>query len=295
MVRFVVPLLVMAALGLFPGCYHPITSGERRVSFQPYAGTTIAGTSAAEFLLRRTALLVNEGGGVGSATAIDRRGYFLTAAHCVGKDVVRLVVGRDAYHTTVVPARVVWRGDLTQGGPDLALLRTAWPIAHAFEWAPAVTVGQPVLVCGPDYEEGVERTFQLDCLAGRVKTTGRKCGTRDGKDGGAPGGGGAASARPPPTEGEWGEVEEFRHDAPVHHGDSGGPVVGLDGRLIGINFATVRLVFLPSIAMRVGVNASRPDLGWLASLIEADDASFRGRAERHSRDHEPESITAERP
>ena len=69
----------------------------------------------------------------------------------------------------------------------------------------------------------------------------------------------------------------------------------IDGRLIGINFATVRLVFLPSIAMRVGVNASRPDLGWLASLIEADDASFRGRAERHSRDHEPESVTAERP
>lgn len=291
MARCVVLFLMVAVLGLLLGCNHAITTSERRASFQPYAEMTIAGTNAAEFLLRRTALLVNEGGGVGSATAIDRRGYFLTAAHCVGNEVVRLVVGRDAHHRFVVPARVVWRGDLTQGGPDLALLRTAWPIPHAFEWAPEVTVGQPVLVCGPDYEEGVERTFQLDCLAGRVKATGRRGGAGNGKDGGAPGGRVAASARPPPMEGGPGEVEEFRHDAPVHHGDSGGPVVGLDGRLIGINFATVRLVFLPSIAMRVGVNASRPDLAWLRSLIEADDLAFRARAMRRSGEPEPEPST----
>lgn len=256
MARALVLLLLVMTLGVSVGCYHAITPAERRASFQPYAQARIGSAVASDFLLRRTALLVNEGGGVGSATAVDARGYFLTAAHCVGKDSVRLVLLRDTRRSAVVPARVVWRGDVDQGGPDLALLRTAGPIPFAFEWAPRVMEGQPVLVCGPDYEEGVERSYLMDCIAGRVTAVGRS----------------ARSGEP---------IEEFRHDAPVHQGDSGGPVVALDGRLIGINYATVRLVLLPPLSVRVGVNASRPALGWLQAMIDEDDVRFRDVARRH--------------
>lgn len=242
-----IALWLAVASALCGGCAHRVTTDERRDSFASYVDRRIGDETVAGYVLRRTALLVNTVGGVGCATAIDRRGYLLTAAHCVGEEPVRLIVFRGRPHTAVETARVVWKGNLSKGGPDLAVLHLPRGLGWTFSWAETVRAGEPIVVCGPDYEPGVARSYVLDAIAGKVTV-------------------------PPGRPDSGAEGGRFLHDAPVHPGDSGGPVVTLDGRLAGINFATARRVLLPALGWRVGTYAHRPDLDWLEQIIEADVA-----------------------
>jgi hypothetical protein len=72
-----------------------------------------------------------------------------------------------------------------------------------------------------------------------------------------------------------GEVH-FEHDAPCGVGDIGGPLVKLDGRMIGIN-AQRTLAFYPLLLRsKTFTWAVRPDLEWLNETIEKHNASLSG-------------------
>src|SRR5580658_2775973 len=126
-------LLLLVPCFLSAGCVHYNTSEKRDASFLPYAGAKVGPVSLREFLLARSAVLF-EGAQlsvtvsaadsrmvwikgavsrIGEAAAIDRRGYFLTAAHCVKKGPFSLLF-LDKGRLVAQPARVVWRGDISK-------------------------------------------------------------------------------------------------------------------------------------------------------------------------------------
>lgn len=190
----------------------------------------IDGVSAPEYLRQRTALVLGGVDGVmtsggtmsvtlngapathasgGAAVCVDTAGYWLTAAHCL-QDTSN-VVARVRPDKTVEwsPIRVVWRPAPRPGtsssGTDLALIFTPRPLdARAIELADKMPCAGEVLSMG----SGIGA--QALC-AGRI--------TGCGGD----------------TEGTqfW-----CSHDAPNVLGDSGGPVMLVDGRLAGINVAS---------------------------------------------------------
>lgn len=248
-----------------PGCTHRVTPEIRRTSFEPHAATTIAGRPVAEFLLARTAILMTgtddhgindpasaptvsaqeltprDGLGFGTATAIDPRGYLLTASHCVGRGPVYLVFSSPGARPRIERARVVWQGDFARNEPDLALLRIVHRLDATLEWAAEFKRGDPVFAAGLNYDQ----SFHLDsgCVAGAVTRIAHH----------------AESAFP---------HDQVFHQAPLHGGDSGGPLTTIAGRLIGINTGAGSLHVWP-FSWRVS-RAERPDLAWLRRLIEAD-------------------------
>src|SRR5437016_584014 len=113
-VRAYILLLTATAPLFLAGCLQG-TIRERTASFSHYTATKIGHETTKDFLTSRTAFLMtghhltitqsatnhenftyhalNGNFDFGSATAIDRRGYFLTAAHCVGGESPCLVFG----------------------------------------------------------------------------------------------------------------------------------------------------------------------------------------------------------
>ena len=182
---------------------------------------------------------------VGSASAIDHRGYFLTAAHCVKKEAPYLLFGLGR-QLQAEPARVVWRGDVSKGEPDLALLWVPRTLDRVFEWASDFKAGDQVVAVGPNYHPPFD--IKVVCFAGTLN----ECTTRSGI---------GPRAR------------SISHNAPLHGGDSGGPLVDLDGRLIAINVRVERTFsFLHPLGKRLSF-ADHPDLPWLYQLIEGHAAT----------------------
>ncbi len=246
------------------GCVHYSPPARRDASFSPYAGAKVGQVGLREYLLARSALLfegvevsvtasgTNSGlhwskgtlTGIGAAAAIDRRGYFLTAAHCVKNGPITLVF-RDQGQMVAQAARVVWCGDISEKEPDLAVLQVSLPLQSVFDWEPAVTNGANVVAVG--VSPVPHRPMQVQCMAGKILRLARG---------------------PEPV------IPRYicmTHDAPLHHGDSGGPLASLDGRLVGIN-RSVHVEFQwQRFAMEpVSGEAQRPDLEWLRQLIRQD-------------------------
>ncbi len=134
-------------------------------------------------------------------TAIDRRGYYLTAAHAVGNDPMWIECG-----DVVRPARVVFRGDECF---DLAILAVDRPIPDAFRWTDSdrPAVGSTLLEPGPIDAASGQLAMQL--FAGRVVDV-----TDD--------------------TGPDGPYRRVTSTLPARRGDSGGPVMTTDGDLVGI-------------------------------------------------------------
>jgi S1-C subfamily serine protease len=189
--------------------------------------------------------------GIGSATAIDRRGYFLTAAHCVQKGPF-LLVFFDKGQTQARPARVVWRGDESKKQPDLALLQVPFPLQNVFEWTPTLTNGESIVATGINVSSG--RLDIGQCMAGKILSLDA----------------GSETVLP--------HYICISHDAPLHPGDSGGPLASTDGRLVGINSDAVlgRPRWLSFSVETLSSDAERPDLEWLRQLIEQDTAAQSG-------------------
>ena len=134
----------------------------------------------------------------GAAAAIDAHGYWLTAAHCV-EALPLLIWTSDGVSTRWGQARVVWTAQ--DQGYDVALVHADVEPFGTLTWCPSPTDPGPVLCAGSGL--GSNRFS-----AGRVT-----------------GAGGSTSP---------GIFTLIYNDAPLTPGDSGGPIIALDGQLVGI-------------------------------------------------------------
>jgi hypothetical protein len=244
------------------GCYHPSSTPERKASFAPYADLKLDEPSIGRpvslegYLALRSGLLTRAGTtgvSVGSVAAIDSRGYYLTAAHCVegkavGLQVPCVTIDRSStppvvkIEVTFRTAEVVWRGDVAKGEPDLAVLYDRRPPDAVFSWETDPKAGVSVVGAGVDYEKRI-----VDFTAGGLG--GKLLGTQTMKS----------------PIGPWtGLVTSL----PAHAGDSGGAVATIDGHLLGITYA----VRLGRFSGPRTTYASRPDLAWLRRIIDEDFA-----------------------
>ncbi len=155
----------------------------------------------------RYSVVAEELVGEGSGVIIDERGYVLTSWHVLdGADPRSLeVVLNDG---TKLPAQFIGCNEST----DLAVLKikgeeTYWP-AVEFGDSDALRVGEVVIAIGSPY------SFQGSVTVGNVSQKGRRIHLLP--------------------------YEDFiQTDAPITEGNSGGPLIDVDGRLMGINTAVL--------------------------------------------------------
>ena len=260
-------LVAVCVLGALGGCSFRRPFQERTAAVAAVTGREVSGTLLLDFMRARSGFIIHSvktisppaGDGqatalptsvsfmfAGTAAAIDRRGYYLTAAHVISTTPVAVVT----HDGRMLEARVVWRGDPAVA--DIALLRVPTRVDHVFEWAPGMTSGEQVIGGGPTRSlsgEWVGLSMQLETYGGSVR--------RIFQDRAAP-------------------VElTIRSSTPLLSGDSGGPLVNANGQLLGITARsdlTVHLFEVWKLGRKDYVGeAERPDLVWLRTLI-ADDA-----------------------
>lgn len=184
----------------------------------------------------------------GSAVPITGDGYFLTAAHTTD-DFSHVLLAAPLKSKTFgfARARVVWRRAPAGGGPDFALLHVSLaPFAPVAMAAPdTLRIGLPVLSCG-----------------------------YSGKSPG-PAGGRILSLSQLESDASGARWRWIGHSAPVNSGDSGGPVIGSDGQLLGITTSiNYRFVIPFGINRHWGYQgiAVAPDPAWIQALINKDRA-----------------------
>jgi S1-C subfamily serine protease len=260
-------LPVLLAVSVSCAYTYRVPTGLRERSAAALADTWIEGTPFLDFMKARSAFVAlhvktEPGKGVngltrvswiwkGTSAAIDRRGYFLTAAHVASESPVHLFLD-DHF----VEARIVWRGQLETGGTDLALLHVPSTRERVFAWAPGVTRDENVVGAGPTRVVKSAREdevrFELSLYGGAVL--------------------GTSPGRTKET------VSVIRSSTPIGGGDSGGPLVNERGQLLGINvrssvtMETLRVWRL--FRKEYAGEALRPDITWLTKVI-ADDARER--------------------
>ena len=186
---------------------------------------------------------------VGAAVALSTDGYFLTAAHCV-EDAPQctLIALNQSEGMTAAKARVVWRGDYAHDGPDLALIHAPVRPYDTLTPTMAALPGGAVLTCGFG-SHGLPQ-LAYGTSGGKIKYLGSIQQTADGA--------------------RW---REIGHTAPMAPGDSGGPLIGEAGELLGINVTVGGAAVFP-----LGLNqiwryqgtaiAAEPD--WISNLIQKD-------------------------
>lgn len=148
--------------------------------------------------------------GQGSGVIVDPAGYIVTNFHVVNgaKSIsVHLTDGR------VVPATVVGADDIT----DLAVLKIDAPNLIAAEWGSSddLQVGDLVWALGSPF--GLERSFTFGIVSAKSRRSG------------------SLAARNL-------YQEYLQTDAAVNPGNSGGPLIDIEGKVVGINAA----IFGPS-------------------------------------------------
>lgn len=149
----------------------------------------------------------------GSGVIVDASGYILTNFHVVIDErlphIVRLSDGRETSNV-----RVIGYDKAT----DLAVLKIDLTELSAIEWgdSDAIEVGAPVLALGNPY--GFAHTVTKGIISAKERFT----------------------AGINPSSGQWDQLppqEYMQTDAAINPGSSGGPLVDLFGKLIGINTA----------------------------------------------------------
>ena len=196
----------------------------------------------------------------GSAVPISRDGYFLTAAHCLGDNLpLEIAVVTNDLRVVKSPARVVWSG--LPGGPDLAIIHAPMKSRSAplaFADLDNMRRGNPVALTG------WSSSPPTAMAAGRIVKV--------------------SPIRRDSSGVAW---RSIRHDAPFARGDSGGPLIDGDGRLVAIN---VQMRYGPIAAARAitGIGDSPrhplfgaasesfvPDPAWVQRTIAADRQANR--------------------
>jgi len=222
------------------------------------AGDHIGGRTVDQFFQRHSAIL-SDGGmpelsnasgeirlimpateGYGSAASLGD-GYFLTAAHVPVKGHGGIFCLERDGRPVVRPYRVVWKDK----SADLALLQADVDVPAA-RWATESALGTGASVFTFGFGGGEWKASQGQVLGRR-------------------------------STGEADRHSDLKLTAPVVAGDSGGPVVTADGKLVGIvTRADYRWVQAFGRAwMRSGSHTTRPDFGFLKGIIDKDKASKR--------------------
>lgn len=184
--------------------------------------------------------------GLGAATVISHDGYLLTAAHCIDGEPISVVIKRKGRKFEEVSARVVWKGKAsTKLEPDLALLHVdrVFPSVFVLGDESGLSLRSPVFASG--YCQFEEAT-----CAGSIT----RAPTSHANDSGI----------------KW---TIFYHDAPNAPGDSGGPVFGREGQLLGISVqgnATAWFWRGKPISWYHHSICHRPDMDWLKELMAKD-------------------------
>lgn len=260
---WLVPVVVIWML-LNAGCAFQQSEATRSKSFAPHLGQHFGGVDARTFLKTRVALLVScarnptnngvtgdlhlpNGSNVGCAVAVDCRGYFLTAAHCITHKFIHLVVYDDKA-VPVLRARVVWLGDSQKGQPDLAILHVQRALDNTFDWVDEVKKDEPVIAFGLAWTNTPSRIpggFEL--MGGKIldltRLNSKEC--------------------------------DFNvaTDVPLQPGDSGGPLIDTKGHLLGINVEGTPPIVHAILPERVFPTLTlHPRHAWLQNIIEEDVA-----------------------
>lgn len=253
---------------------------ERAESFEAFEELKVGSKTMREFALMRTSGLI---GGVkggegdfsadavvafnstqsgelefGTAVAVDRRGYLVTAAHCVDGDKEVTLLLSDPSSLTVRKPRIVYTGDPAGYNSDFAILHVSERLPHVFEWASVPASGDEVISTGmsrvsdSDQSGEVDLKFVIEPVGGRIRRTWQQ-----------------------ESEGEGAPYQIILHDAPLKYGNSGGPLLDRQGRLLGVNVtgAVSIPIFYPGRFR--WANAVRPDLDWLKQVIEEDAKSLK--------------------
>lgn len=178
----------------------------------------LVGGSVVKVIVSETALLdslfgqiASEQTGVGSGVIIDQDGYILTNYHVVeGAEAIDVFLSDGRSFPAVVTGSDVWS--------DLAILKIQGnnlPVAQLGD-STRLRVGQQVIAIGNPFG------FDYSVTTGIVSALGRELLTD-------------------PT-GQHTLQNMIQTDAAINPGNSGGPLVDLQGRVVGINTAVVRLV-----------------------------------------------------
>lgn len=172
----------------------------------------------------------------GSAVPVTADGYFLTAAHCVEKAPLWIVLRTEDNQPERFAARIVWVGDESIGGPDLALVHIDAPTPRYLTVDDKPSLPKQVLCCG----SGIG---SLRWCAGHGVSVG----------------GGSYRGVP---------CTLTVHTSPVSLGDSGGPAVDAAGAFIGVNIE----VEVQLDGTDAHATAIRPGEQWLRDRIAEDRA-----------------------
>lgn len=187
--------------------------------------------------------------GSGVGVPVDRRGYILTANHVLVDPRTVRVVRTDGSRILIETARIVWRGSTARGEPDLAVLFVPGGLNQVYEWSQTTPSAGSVLGIGKSWTALWQHTseFRFQAYAGTALGWEKAPGTLP-----------------------W---QKLTHNAPAFPGDSGGPLLNGQGKLLAIStHGGLRYdhgVIQVADATAYGIGA-RPDLAWLAQLIESD-------------------------
>src|SRR5688500_16703407 len=193
----------------------PVLDARSAVKEAGPAVVTIVNTQSAQGTRFRGALT-----GSGSGVIIDSRGYIVTNNHVVENQQSLEVIFSNG---TKAPAQLVGTDPLT----DLAVLKVdvAVPDVAEFSDSNALEPGQPVVAIGSPLGD-----FRNTVTVGVISALHR-------------------------TLSEAGSValqDLVQTDAAINHGNSGGPLVDLSGKVVAINVAVVRNSGLGDVAEGLG-------------------------------------------
>lgn len=176
------------------------------------------------------------------AVAIDKRGYFLTAAHVANNPPINLIFF-DGKQMRVEAARVVASSPKkSKSNIDLAILRVPVDLSDSFDWAdvPNPRAKDVAFEIGSREISWTESSLTVGTalFAGGLKRIIQY-----------PAGGCLILT-----------------DLPTREGDSGGPLFNSSGQLLGVLSGTTRRTFFRRPISVI----TRPDTTWVREAIEAD-------------------------
>jgi S1-C subfamily serine protease len=227
--------------------------------------------STAQVIARASKSLVRIQGkdGAGSGFVVDAaRQLVLTNAHVVdGNPGLKGYVGNDQATTT--PIQVV----ASSPGDDLAVVKLVDPVDGlqplTFAHSSSVAPGDSVIVLG--YPGDLENGNVQDFIQGQSTTVTSNTGTVSAVN--------VVAALDPslPTY-----RDTIEHQAPVNHGDSGGPLLDTQGQVVGVNalgsdgetqgqYYAIASDYVQRILPRLEAGTSTDDIGWNLYPISYQD------------------------